>query len=314
MIVVLAGGTGGAKLARGLLDVVGADQLTVIANTGDDVEVYGVHVSPDPDLVTYWLSDLIDEQRGYGIRGDSFETMAALEAAGGDPWFRLGDRDLATCLLRTELLRAGERLTVAAERIARGLGVRANVVPMSDDPVRTEIVSGGRRLPFQEFMIVEHAAAPIGGVELVGADDARPTSEALEAIGSADAIVVGPSNPVVSIGPILAIGGIREAIIAADAPVVAVSPFVGGRALKGPTEAFCEHAGLPLGTAGIVEAYRGLVDGVVSDQPLERAEIAQRGANAMMDTPERRRDLARATLEFAATLSPPRTAPQARPR
>ena len=314
MIVVLAGGTGGAKLARGLLDVVEAERVTVIANTGDDVEVYGVHVSPDPDLVTYWLADLIDERRGYGIRGDSFETMAALEAAGRKPWFRLGDRDLATCLLRTELLRAGERLTVATTRIVRGLGVAARVVPMSDAPVRTEVASRGRRLPFQEFMIVEHAAAPIDGVELRGADSARASPEALEAIASAEAIVLGPSNPVISIGPILALEEIRRAIAATTAPVVAVSPFVGGRSLKGPTEAFCKQAGLPLGTAGVIEAYRDLVDGVVSDQPLERAEIAQRSTDTLMDTPHRRRELARTTLEFAATLSPTKTAPETRAR
>jgi LPPG:FO 2-phospho-L-lactate transferase len=313
VIVVLAGGTGGAKLARGLLDVVEAERLTVIANTGDDVEVYGVHVSPDPDLVTYWLADLIDEQRGYGIRGDSWETMAALESAGRDPWFRLGDRDLATCLLRTELLRAGERLTAATERIVRGLGVRATVVPMSDDPVRTQIASRGRKLPLQEFMIVEHAAAPIDGVELLGADSARAAPEALAAIDSAEAIVLGPSNPVISIGPILAVAEIREAIAGASAPVVAVSPFVGGRSVKGPTEAFCEHAGLPLGTAGVVQAYRGLVDGVVSDQPLDGAEIAQLGTDTLMATPARRRELARTTLEFAATLSGA-NAPQTRAR
>lgn len=314
MIVVLAGGTGGAKLARGLLDVVDPERLTVVANTGDDVEVYGVHVSPDPDLVTYWLADLIDERRGYGIRGDSWETMAALEAAGRDPWFRLGDRDLATCLLRTELLRAGERLTIATTRIARGLGVAARVVPMSDDPVRTQIESRGRRLSFQEFMIVERAAQPIDGVELLGADSARPAPEALEAIASAEAIVVGPSNPVISIGPILAVPGIREALAATTAPVVAVSPFVGGRSVKGPTEAFCDHAGLPLGTEGVIQAYGGLVDGIVSDQPLDRAEISQLGTDTLMDTPGRRRELARTTLEFATTLSATGTARETRPR
>ena len=173
-VVVLAGGTGGAKLARGLLDVVGPAELTVIANTADDLEVYGVHVSPDPDLVTYWLADAIDD-RGYGIRGDTWEVMGALERAGTPTWFRLGDRDLAMCLLRTERLHAGQRLTEAHAAVVTAMGVEARVLTMSDEPVRTFVRSNGRRRAFQEFMIVERAQAPIEGVELEGVTEARPT-------------------------------------------------------------------------------------------------------------------------------------------
>ena len=301
MVAVLAGGTGGAKLARGLLDVVGPDELAVIANTGDDVEIYGVHVSPDPDLISYWLADVIDE-RGYGIRGDSWEVMAALEQAGRETWFRLGDRDLAMCLLRTELMRAGERQTVAHQAVTRALGVDARVLPMSDEPVRTLVRSGERSLPFQEFMVHERAAAPIDGVELAGIEHARPTAEVLAAIEAADAIVIGPSNPVISIGPILALPGLRAALEAAAAPIVAVSPFVGGRAVKGPTDAFCEHAGIALGADGIAKAYGGLVHGLVADDAAD-APIPVLETDTLMDTAESRREVARVTMDFAASFS-----------
>ncbi len=301
MVVVLAGGTGGAKLARGMLDVVGADDLTVIANTGDDVEIYGVHVSPDPDLVTWWLADLIDE-RGWGIAGDSWEVMSALEAAGRPAWFRLGDRDLAMCLLRTQRMREGGRQTEGQAEVSQAVGVEARVLPMSDEPVRTRVKLGGRWLAFQEFMISEggRSGGEVEGVELDGIASASPSPEALEAIAAADAIVIGPSNPVISIGPILAVPGMREAIAAAEAPVVAVSPFVGGHSVKGPTEDFCRFAGLPLGTQGAIEAYAGVVDGVVADEPGEGAPVHV--TNTLMTTPEERRQLAQNTLEFAESV------------
>ena len=231
-VVVLSGGSGGAKLARGLADA--CDQLTVVANTGDDVEMYGVHVSPDPDLVTYWLADEIDE-RGWGLRDDSWQVMDALERAGRPHWFRLGDRDLAMCLIRTERLRAGESLTEAHRTVVDAMGVTTHVLPMSDAPVSTFVGARGRMLPFQEFMILDRGEGPVEAVELRGLERAAPSDAVLEAIAAADAIVIGPSNPVISIGPILALPGMREALRGAPAPVVAVSPFVGGRSLKGPT-------------------------------------------------------------------------------
>ena len=197
-VVVLAGGTGGAKLARGLLDE--ADELTVIANTGDDVEVYGAYVSPDPDLVTFWLADRIDE-RGWGLAGDTFAVMDGLRELGDDVWFNLGDRDLALCLRRARRLAEGARLTEAIDEARQALGVRARVLPMCDEPVRTHVTARGRSQPFQDFMIRERGAGPVEGVELRGIEAARPTPEVLDAIARADAIVVGPSNPVISIGP-----------------------------------------------------------------------------------------------------------------
>jgi LPPG:FO 2-phospho-L-lactate transferase len=274
----------------------------VIANTGDDVEVYGVHVSPDPDLVTYWLADQIDD-RGYGIRGDTWRVMGALEAAGREAWFRLGDRDLAMCLIRTELLRAGERLTDAHAAVVRAMGVSARVLPMCDEPVRTRVKARGEWRPFQEFMIVDRAAGPVEDVSFAGAGEASPTPEVRAALERAEAIVIGPSNPIASIGPILALPGMRAALGAAAAPVVAVSPFVGGEVVKGPTELFCAQAGLEVGAAGVARAYDGLIDGIVADDPrIPGAGPPVLEADTLMDTPQARRRVAARTLEFAGTL------------
>jgi LPPG:FO 2-phospho-L-lactate transferase len=268
----------------------------VVANTGDDTEVYGVHVSPDPDLVTYWLADRIDE-RGYGLRGDTWEVMTALEEVGRDTWFRLGDRDLAMCLIRTDLLQAGERLTQAHAGVVRALGVGAEVLPMSDDAVRTHVQARGRTHPFQQFMILERAAGPVEDVEFRGAAEAAPSPEVLDAIARADAIVIGPSNPIASIGPILALPGLREALRDAPAPVVAVSPFVGGRVVKGPTELFCAHADIELSAQGIAEHYSGLIDGLVADEPAEDIPVEQ--VDTAMDDLWGRRRVAEAVLALA---------------
>jgi LPPG:FO 2-phospho-L-lactate transferase len=271
----------------------------VIANTGDDAEVYGVHVSPDPDLVTYWLADAIDE-RGYGLRGDSWQVMDALEAAGRPTWFRLGDRDLALCLIRTEELRAGRRLTEAHAAVVDAFGVAARVLPMADEPVATRVVHGGRSLPFQEYMIVERAAALVEGVELDGLERARPTTDVLAALAEADLIVIGPSNPVISIGPILALPGMRESMAGAPAPVVALSPFVGGRSVKGPTEHFCAWAGIETSAAGISRVYADVLDGVVADEPV--ADLPSLVTDTLMGDLDRMRRLARGILDFGRSL------------
>jgi LPPG:FO 2-phospho-L-lactate transferase len=235
--------------------------------------------------------------------------MGALEAAGRPPWFLLGDRDLAMCMLRTQLLAAGKRLTDAHAAVADAMGVSARVLPMSDDPVRTHVLSGERTIPFQEFMIVARAEAPIDAVELRGVEEARPTPEVLNAIASAEAIIIGPSNPVISIGPILAIPGVREALRGAPAPVVAVSPFVRGAVVKGPTEPFMLHAGFPLGAAGALAAYRGLIDGLVCDERLTELDVPLLVTDTLMrDAPARRR-VATETLDFAAGLARGRARP-----
>ncbi len=297
-VVLLAGGTGGAKLARGMLDEVGSD-LVVIANTGDDVEIHGGYVSPDPDLVLYWLADQIDE-RGWGIRGDTFAVMDALRELGEDVWFNLGDRDLAVCLQRARRLAEGARLTETLDELRASLGVAARVLPPTDEPVRTQVRARGEWFGFQEFMIREHAAGPVEGVEVRGAGEAQAAPEVLDALARARAIVIGPSNPVISIGPMLAVPGLREALAAAPAPVVAVSPLVGGEVLKGPTAAFLEHAGIPLTADGIAELYAGLIDGLVADQRASGVPTLE--TDVRMDGADGRRRLARETLAFAGAL------------
>ena len=300
-VAVLAGGTGGAKLAAGLQDIVG-DELAVIANTGDDTEVHGLLVCPDPDLCAYWLTGQIDEERGWGIRGDTFTVHERLEQLGAPGWFSLSDRDLATCLYRTHFLAEGGTLTAAQGQIGRGLGVRASVLPMTEQPVRTRVQTPAGWRGLQEFLILDHAEAPIEGIELGGIAEARPTPEVLEALAEADAVIIGPSNPVISIGPILSVPGMREAIAASPGPVVAVSPLVGGRAVKGPTEAFMASLGRPVSAAGIASLYVGLLDGMVMDagDPDPPPEgMAVLSCPTLMEGPEGRRALAERVLDFA---------------
>jgi len=298
VVVLLAGGTGGAKLARGLLDVVG-DELTVIANTGDDIEIYGAHVAPDPDLVTFWLADRIDE-RGWGLRDDTFHAMDQLRELGVDVWFNLGDRDLAIGLRRAERLREGATLTRALAELAEAFGVGARVLPMADAAVRTRVLARGRWVDFQAFMIRERGEGPVDGVEYAGVEAATPPPDALEAIAAARAILVGPSNPVVSIRPILAVPGMAEALRAAPAPVVAISPIVGGAIVKGPTADFMAWLGQPLSATGVAAAYDGLLDGMVADEPVEG--LPHLVTDTLMTDAAGRRRVAEETLRFAEGL------------
>ncbi len=293
-VVLLAGGTGGAKLARGLLDELGSD-LAVIANTGDDLEIYGAYVSPDPDLVTFWLADAIDE-RGWGLKDDTFAAMDQLRRLGQDVWFNLGDRDLAIGLHRAGRLANGARLTETIEDLRRAFGVPARVLVPSDDPVRTHVQVAGRWHEFQDFMI--RSRGEIEDVEFRGAP-AEPAPEAVAALRDARAIIVGPSNPVISIDPILAV--LREEVRAADAPVVAVSPLVHGQVLKGPTAEFLTWAGRSLDSDGIAAHYAGLIDGLVADQRAEHVPTLE--TEVELNDPAARRRVAREVLEFAAALA-----------
>jgi LPPG:FO 2-phospho-L-lactate transferase len=319
-VVVLAGGTGGAKLARGMLDVVGGDSLTVIANTGDDIEIYGAYVSPDPDLVTFWLADRIDE-RGWGLAGDTFNVMDALKRLSVEVWFNLGDQDLAIGLERARRLEQGDRLTDAHAAIGNSLGAPGQVLPMSDSVVRTRVLARGRWWSFQEYMIraggagftsadatsIEDVdvtsadATSIEDVDFRGARNARPTAEVLAAIAGAEAIVIGPSNPIISIAPILAVPGMRAALTDSPAPVVAVSPLVAGEVVKGPTAAFMAWAGLPITSDGIADCYQGLIDGLVADQRARAVPMLE--TDVLMDTAAARRRLADETLGFALALA-----------
>jgi LPPG:FO 2-phospho-L-lactate transferase len=298
-VVLLAGGSGGAKLARGMLDVVGPERLVVVANTADDIELYGAYVSPDPDLVTFWLSDLIDE-RGWGLKDDTFAVMDALRELGQEIWFNLGDRDLALGIERQRRLRAGERPTDIHAALAAQYGVRARVLPMSDQPVRTHVRAHGRTWPFQEFMIKGQAKGPVDDVDFRGAAGAQPTPEALAAIAVAEAIVIGPSNPVISIGPILAVPGMRDALALSPAPVVAVSPIVKGEVLKPATVPFMHWAGHDLTASGIAAYYEGVIDGLVADERTDAVPVLE--TDVMMAGADGRRRLAEETLRFALTV------------
>jgi LPPG:FO 2-phospho-L-lactate transferase len=304
-VALLAGGTGGAKLAAGMQARLGSS-LSVIANTGDDIEILGVHVSPDPDLVTYWLSGEIDEQRGWGIRDDSFTVFERLGKLGAPKWFALSDRDLAACLHRQRFLAGGGRLTTAQEQIARAVGVKAAVLPMCEQQVRTQVRTEAGWRDVQEYLIQDRAEPEVEAVELRGISSARPTPEVEAAIANAELIVLGPSNPVISIGPILAIPGLREAIIAAPAPVVAVSPLVGGKVVKGPTEKFLRAEGKPVSAAGVAELYNGLLDGMVVDvgdpDPPPQG-IATLAAPILMDNARARKRVGRVVLGFGASLA-----------
>jgi len=304
-VALLAGGTGGAKLAAGVQEEIGSD-LTVIANTGDDVEALGVHVSPDPDLITYWLSGEIDEERGWGIREDTFTVFERLKRLGAPDWFGLSDRDLAACLYRRQFLEEGGRPTEAQAQIARGLGVEAKVLPMSDSPVRTKVITTAGRRDLQEYLIIDGGQPEVLGVELEGVERAEPSREVLDALRTAEAIVIGPSNPVISIGPILAVPGLRDAIAASPAPVVAVSPYVAGEVVKGPTDRFMQALGRPCTAAGVASLYAGLIDGMIVDEgdpDPPPAEIGTEATATLMEGAGGRARLARIVLDYADTLA-----------
>ena len=302
-MVVLAGGTGGAKLARGMLDVVGraGADLTVVANTGDDVEIYGGYVCPDPDLVCFWLADRIDA-RGWGLAGDSFTVMEMLRELGEEIWFNLGDQDLAIAIRRAQALARGQTLTAAQRELAASLGVRAQVLPMSDRPVRTRVLADGRWWTLQEFLIRGRGQGEVQDVQFRGAREAGTTPEVLDAIANAETIVIGPSNPIISIGPMLAIDALRDALLASAAPVVAVSPIVGGGVLKGPTASFMRQRGVEVSAGGLAALYDGLIDGVVTDEPAQ-LPLPALSTDLRMDGADGRRRLARETLDFAQTVA-----------
>ncbi len=301
-MLLLAGGTGGAKLARGMLDVVDPDELVVIANTGDDIDIYGAHVSPDPDLVSFWLADLIDA-RGWGIDGDTFAVMDALRVLGADVWFNLGDRDLAWCLERRRMIDEGLRPTEALARLNDAIGVRARVLPMCDEPLRTHVRTDAGWRDFQRFMIRERAAGAVREVSFSSPAQARPTAELLAALRNARAVIVGPSNPVISIWPILSVLG--EALVELAAPVVCVSPVVGGEILKGPTAAFLTAYNQPVSAAGVAAFYEtiapGLLNGIVADEPV--AGIATLELDTAMADSDSRARVAEQTLAFADSLA-----------
>lgn len=305
MIVALAGGVGGAKMAFGLSRVLPPDQLTVIVNTADDFEHLGLHVAPDLDTVMYTLAGLANPETGWGLAGESWAFISAVERLGGPSWFRLGDRDMATHVLRSERLRAGESLTAVTMAFCTALGIRCAVLPMSDDPVRTVVETAAGTLPFQEYFVHRHCEPVVRGFRFEGAQTAKASPQALAALAQAEAIVLCPSNPFVSIAPILAVSGLDKAISTAKAPIVAVSPIVGGAAVKGPAAKMMLELGQDVSVVGIASHYRKLIDGLVVDE-IDAALVPAVGAMGlrgtamptMMRNDADRMRLAQATLDW----------------
>jgi LPPG:FO 2-phospho-L-lactate transferase len=306
-LTALAGGTGAAKLLRGLSRIMDPRDLTVIVNTGDDAEIWGLHISPDLDTVTYTLGGVIDEQKGWGLTGETFHVLDQIARFAEPVWFNLGDRDLATHLHRSRLLREGRTLTEVTRSIAAALGVTATVLPMSDQPVRTRILGPDGWLTFQEYFVREKAQVDVRAVDYAGAAASAPAPEVLDAIASADAVLVCPSNPITSVGPILAVPGLVEALGATRASVVAVSPIVGGAAVSGPAGRLMASAGFAVSAAGVARAYGAWLDRLVFDEQ-DRAladEIRAEGvapvpAPTMMSSREAEITLARHVLSAAA--------------
>lgn len=309
-LVALAGGVGAARFLRGLVRVVEPAELSVIVNTGDDREFYGVHVSPDLDIVTYTLAGQVDREKGYGLEGDRFSIVDALGDLGHETWFRIGDRDLATSLHRSLRLREGAGLAEITAEIARAYGVAVRILPMTENPAPTYVeLSGGGRAHFEEYLARDGAPDDVAGVDLALAQAALPGPGVLEAIAGADAILVCPSNPVVSIGPILAVPGVRAALREGGAPIVGISPIIGGAPVKGPADRLLRGIGVEVSARGVARHYLGVLDGIVIDRrdAAQRAEIETLGlaceiTETLMRTPEIAAALAQTCLAMAAAL------------
>jgi LPPG:FO 2-phospho-L-lactate transferase len=308
MIVVLTGGTGGAKFIDGLQHVVPPEDLTVIVNTGDDHDWWGLRVSPDIDSITYVLAGKLSNERGWGVRGDTFHCLQAMKELGEPYWFSVGDRDLATHLLRTKLLAGGQTLSQATRTISDRFALRSCILPMSDQLVETRIETPDGEISFEEYFVQRRFQDQVNSVRFAGAQAARPAPGVLEAIAQAEAVLIAPSNPVTSIGPILAVPGIREALRAASAPVVAVSPIIGNAAVSGPAAALMRAQGLEPSIEGIAAAYHDFLDALLThDSDSAAAQVISSDhlhvhcANILMRTSEDKTRIAQTALQIAAS-------------
>jgi LPPG:FO 2-phospho-L-lactate transferase len=305
MIVVLTGGTGGAKFVDGLRQVVSAKELTIIVNTGDDLEWWGLYMSPDLDSITYVLAGLLSKERGWGVKGDTFFCLQAMGDLGEPIWFHVGDRDLAVHLLRSRLLAQGKTLTEVTAIIAAKMSVQARILPMSNARVETRVDTPAGDLSFEEYFVQRWYQDPVNSVRFAGSADAEPAPGVVEAILSASAVILAPSNPVTSIGPILAVPGIKKALQETSAPVVAISPLIGGKAVSGPAGVLMAAQGLPVSLAGLAQAYGEFLDILVADvadakaaKELQRPGLRVVCASTVMRTAEDKANLARAVLSF----------------
>ena len=321
MIVVITGGTGGAKFVQGLQSCVPAEELTCIVNTGDDLTWWGLHVSPDLDSITYALAGRLSRQRGWGVEGETFECLETMKQLGAPGWFQIGDRDLALHLTRTQMLREGKTLTEATAAIVRSFGVRSRVLPMSDARIETRIATDHRELSFQEYFVRERYQVPVHAVRFEGAATAKAAPGVVDAILAAEAVLIAPSNPITSIGPILAVPAIKQALQATAAAVGAVSPIVGGAAVSGPAGELMALRGLEVSALGIAASYRDFLDVLILDQrdaslaiAAEKLGLPAFCTQTLMHTDQDKMALAqaslRATLAARATLKPAGAAPR----
>jgi LPPG:FO 2-phospho-L-lactate transferase len=265
-VVALAGGVGAAKLLRGIVKVAPPKSLFIIGNVGDDIELHGLHISPDLDIIMYTLAGVVDETKGWGIANDTFNCLEMLGRLGFETWFRLGDKDLATHIIRTKMLREGMTLSQATAKLCKMFGVEANLIPMSDDPVRTKIRSGNMLLEFQEYFVKRGTMDTVTDVIFEGAEKAEPAPGVIDAIEGAERIIICPSNPILSIAPILAIKAIKKALENAKAPIVGISPIVGGKALKGPADRVMASMGFEPSAYGVAKFYGKLLKHFVIDE------------------------------------------------
>jgi LPPG:FO 2-phospho-L-lactate transferase len=300
-VALLSGGVGGARFARGLAGVLEPDELTVIGNVGDDLEVLGLHVSPDLDSLLYALAGLNDEARGWGRAGETWRTLESAAAWGGEDWFRLGDLDLGLHLVRTQALRSGDPLSAVTARLAHAAGLATGLLPASDDPVRTWVETPAGSFSFQEWFVARGHRDEVDAVRFEGATDARPAPGVLDALAAADALVIAPSNPYVSIGPIIAVAAIRDALANRTVPCVAVSPIVAGRAVKGPADRMLRRMAGGTSPAHVAQSYKGLIDALVIDET-DRADAGVRTVvtHTLMTDAAAARGLAEVTLKAAA--------------
>lgn len=303
MITALAGGVGAARFLQGLVRVVPEEEITVIVNTGDDIELHGLHISPDLDIVMYTLAGIVDEEKGWGVRGDTFNCLGMLRRYGHETWFRLGDRDLATHIYRTQLLKSGRSLAEATQRLCQRLGVKVRILPMTDDKFETRIVTDAGTMHFQEYLVMRKAQDNVTGVMFEGVQEARPAAEVADSILNTDAVIICPSNPIVSIGTILSVKNIRRALKETEAKVIAVSPIVGGAPVKGPADKLMRGLGLEVSASAVAELYRDFLDAFVIDQldQAERERIEKLGlhvvtTNTLMRSIEDKVRLARGVL------------------
>jgi LPPG:FO 2-phospho-L-lactate transferase len=282
MITALAGGVGAARFLQGLVTLVPDEKLTVIVNTGDDIELFGLHISPDIDIVTYTLAGIVDEEKRWGIKGDTFNCLESLKKYGYETWFKVGDRDLATHIQRTCLLRNGHTLSFATDRIREALGLKMKILPMTDDKFETNVITDKGKMHFEEYLVKRGAKDKVVGVEYKGAESARPARGVLDSILNSDAVVVCPSNPIVSIGTILSLKGVNDALMNTKAKAIAVSPIVGGAPIKGPADKLMQGLGLEVSAFGVAAFYKNFLDAFVIDSidKAQKKRIQALGLNA----------------------------------